>query len=53
MAWPSNFVFDGEIRDENIYVPIQFQCHKAKVKVTAAKNSGAQVCAPVGHIYIT
>jgi len=38
MAWPSHFVFGVETRLENIYVPVQFQGHKAKDKVIAAKK---------------
>jgi len=39
-----------EIRLENIYVPVQFQGHMAKAKVTAAENGGAQVCASLGQL---
>jgi len=35
------------MRLENIYVSVQFQGHRAKVKVTASKYVGAQVCAPL------
>jgi len=35
-----------EIGLENISVLSQFQCHRAKVKVTAAKNGSTEVCAP-------
>jgi len=53
MAWPSNYVFGVEIRLENIiYVPTQFQDHRAEVKVTAEKNGYAQVCAPLGRSLI-
>jgi len=38
-----------EIGLKNVYVPIQFQGHRAKVKVMAAKNGRAQVCAPLEH----
>jgi len=41
--------FGAEIRLENIYVPMQFQGHGAKVKVMTAKNGCTQVCAPLGH----
>jgi len=41
MAWPSNFYYGVEIglRLENNYVPLKFQGHGAKVKVTAAKTA--------------
>jgi len=52
LLWSSKFVFDAEIRLENIYVTIQFQGHRAKIKVTAGKNGCAQVCAPLGHCLI-
>jgi len=39
-----------EIRLENIYVSIQFQGHRAKLKVAAAINGSAQVCAPLGLV---
>jgi len=53
MARPSNFVFGVAIHLENIYVPVQFQGHKAKVKVTAAKkNDREQVCASLGYSLI-
>jgi len=46
MAWISHFVFAVDIRFENIYVPVQFRGHRAKVKVkvTAARNGRSQVC---------
>jgi len=49
MARLSNFVFDMEICLENIYVLIQLQGHRAKVKVTAAKNGRMQMCVFLRH----
>jgi len=45
-AWHRNFVFCMLLRLENIYVPIPFQVHGAKVTVRAAENGQARVC---GH----
>jgi len=39
MVWPSNFVFGTEIHLENIYVPVQFQGHRANFKVMAGKKT--------------
>jgi len=45
-ASPSNFVFGLEMRLDNIYAPIQFQGHRAKVKVTAAKTAARRFIPP-------
>jgi len=49
---PSSFVFSVKMRFENIYVQVQFQGHRAIVKVTAAKTGNVQNCAPFEHSLI-
>jgi len=46
MALPSNYALGVEIRFEYIYVSIQFQGHRAKVKVTAAKTAARRFMLP-------
>jgi len=50
MVWPSNFILCAEIRLEPIYVPIQFQGHRAKVKVTAAKTAARRFVLPSDRV---
>jgi len=40
------------MRLENIYVPIQFQGHGAKVKVTATKTGCTGRCSVLGRNFI-
>jgi len=40
-VWPSNFIFGVEMRFDIIYVLMQFQDHRAKIKVTQQKKHNA------------
>jgi len=47
------WIFDVEIRFENVYMPGQFQGHRARIKVTAAKNVRARsgLCSQFNFVF--